>query len=220
MALQDQLRGDSLHDTVNEPSTGSITFQENPNTQNKPQTQTKRARWATTRVNSVKARQKRSNIMRRLSRSKADEKKAEAGGSSSTGSPTSQNSDAASEESEGSRRIYFNQPLPPDMKDENGNPTTHYDRNKIRTARYTPLTFIPKNLYWQFHQVANVFFLIMVILGVSTTKVVRNGHVSDRYIVLLDIYYCQSLSEHGSPGRYRNPYNDQGCDRRLAKNNS
>ena len=170
MALQDQLGGDNLHDTVNEPGTGSITFQENPNVQNKPQTQTKRARWATTRVNSVKARQKRSNIMRRLSRSKADEKKAEAGGSSSTGSPASQNSDATSEEPEGGRRIYFNQPLPTDMKDEHGKPNIQYDRNKIRTARYTPLTFIPKNLYWQFHQVANVFFLIMVILGVSTSR--------------------------------------------------
>ncbi|EMR71793.1 putative phospholipid-translocating p-type atpase domain-containing protein [Eutypa lata UCREL1] len=62
------------------------------------------------------------------------------------------------------RTLFFNQPLPPEFKDEEGNPINSYARNKIRTAKYTPLSFIPKNLWFQFHNVANIFFLFLVIL--------------------------------------------------------
>jgi phospholipid-translocating ATPase len=65
------------------------------------------------------------------------------------------------------RRIYVNQPLPDSEKDEDGRPLQHFPRNKIRTAKYTPLSFIPKNLYFQFHRVANIYFLFVIILGVS-----------------------------------------------------
>ncbi|KAI5300837.1 hypothetical protein KEM55_004570, partial [Ascosphaera atra] len=63
------------------------------------------------------------------------------------------------------RSIYFNQPLPPEMLDEEGQINTHYARNKIRTAKYTPLSFVPKNLYFQFHNVANIYFLFIIILN-------------------------------------------------------
>lgn len=36
--------------------------------------------------------------------------------------------------------------------------------NEIRTAKYTILNFIPKNLFEQFRRVANVYFLILIIL--------------------------------------------------------
>ncbi|EEB06682.1 phospholipid-transporting ATPase [Schizosaccharomyces japonicus yFS275] len=39
-----------------------------------------------------------------------------------------------------------------------------YPRNKIRTTRYTPLSFLPKNLYYQFKNVANIYFLFLIIL--------------------------------------------------------
>ena len=67
----------------------------------------------------------------------------------------------------GQYRIFFNIPLPDDAKDEAGRPIAHFGRNKIRTAKYTPLTFIPKNLWYQFHNIANVYFLILIILSVS-----------------------------------------------------
>lgn len=81
------------------------------------------------------------------------------------------NGDAAPAEEEeydgpGPRTLYFNLPLPDDQKDENGAPKQSYSRNKIRTAKYTPLSFIPKNLYFQFQNIANIFFLFMVILAV------------------------------------------------------
>ncbi|RCK65027.1 Phospholipid-transporting ATPase DNF1 [Candida viswanathii] len=41
-----------------------------------------------------------------------------------------------------------------------------YCRNKIRTTKYSPLSFLPKNIYNQFrHNIANVYFLILIILG-------------------------------------------------------
>ena len=65
------------------------------------------------------------------------------------------------------RTIYFNMRLPPDETHDDGTPLNHYPRNKIRTAKYTPLTFIPKNLWLQFHNVANIYFTFIVILQVS-----------------------------------------------------
>lgn len=65
-------------------------------------------------------------------------------------------------------KVYFNLPLPSEMTDpESGAPLTHYPRNKVRTTKYTPLSFVPKNLYFQFKNVANIYFLFIVILGVS-----------------------------------------------------
>lgn len=76
-----------------------------------------------------------------------------------------------------SRKIYVNMPLPYDMLDDDtGLPATEYPRNKIRTTKYTPLSFVPKNLYYQFQNVANIFFLFIVILGVSFSRFSsRNG---------------------------------------------
>lgn len=63
------------------------------------------------------------------------------------------------------RTIYYNMPLPEDMLDEEGNPIAEYARNKIRTTKYTPLTFFPKNIMFQFHNFANIYFLVLIILG-------------------------------------------------------
>lgn len=66
------------------------------------------------------------------------------------------------------RKVYFNIPLPDDMvSPETGLPIAQYPRNKIRTTKYTPLSFLPKNLYYQFQNVANIYFLFIAILGVS-----------------------------------------------------
>ncbi|KAK6361092.1 hypothetical protein TWF730_004841 [Orbilia blumenaviensis] len=64
------------------------------------------------------------------------------------------------------RHVYVNLPLPPEEQDEDGKPIAQYARNKIRTAKYTPLSFIPKNLWLQFHNVANIYFLFITILQI------------------------------------------------------
>jgi phospholipid-translocating ATPase len=77
------------------------------------------------------------------------------------------------------RTVYFNIPLPAEAVDENGHPVTNYARNKIRTARYTPLSFVPKNLWFQFHNIANVYFLFIVILGVSAPFQLMGNTIGD-----------------------------------------
>ncbi|KAI8321958.1 phospholipid-translocating P-type ATPase, partial [Martensiomyces pterosporus] len=61
------------------------------------------------------------------------------------------------------RTIYVNAPLPAGAFDERGRPA-QYTPNQIRTAKYTVLSFVPKNLFEQFRRVANVYFLFLLIL--------------------------------------------------------
>ncbi|KAF9042681.1 phospholipid-translocating P-type ATPase [Rhodocollybia butyracea] len=62
------------------------------------------------------------------------------------------------------RNVYVNYPLAHSELDQNGEPLARYKRNKVRTSKYTILTFIPKNLFEQFRRVANMFFLVLVVV--------------------------------------------------------
>lgn len=53
------------------------------------------------------------------------------------------------------RRVFVNLPLPDSFLDAAGFPTVEYPANKIRTSKYTVFTFLPKNLWEQFHRIAN-----------------------------------------------------------------
>ncbi|KIM27890.1 hypothetical protein M408DRAFT_329812 [Serendipita vermifera MAFF 305830] len=64
------------------------------------------------------------------------------------------------------RNVYVNCPLSSQDTDSHGRPQTVYVRNKVRTSKYTILTFIPKNLYEQFRRVANLYFLGLVCIQV------------------------------------------------------
>jgi phospholipid-translocating ATPase len=131
----------------------------------------KRIRWATQRVSGKKGVQKRMSIFNRnAARRQADEKKRESTGTELTDPGQQQQAQNAAggegEEGGAGRTIYFNIPLPPSARDEQGRPLQQYKRNKIRTAKYTPLSFIPKNLWFQFQNVANFYFLAIIILDV------------------------------------------------------
>lgn len=64
------------------------------------------------------------------------------------------------------REIYYNQPLPDHMIDPKTNQNKIiYPRNKVRTTKYTPLTFLPMNIFFQFTNIANSYFLFIIILG-------------------------------------------------------
>ncbi|ORE10804.1 phospholipid-translocating P-type ATPase [Rhizopus microsporus var. microsporus] len=54
--------------------------------------------------------------------------------------------------------------LPLEELDDYGQPTHSYISNRIRTAKYTWYTFLPKNLFEQFRGIANIYFLFLVIL--------------------------------------------------------
>lgn len=45
------------------------------------------------------------------------------------------------------------------------NPNRHYRGNRIKTSKYTLLSFLPKNLFEQFHRFANFYFLGIVVLN-------------------------------------------------------
>ncbi|KAF9738294.1 hypothetical protein PMIN06_001830 [Paraphaeosphaeria minitans] len=131
---------------------------------------TKRIRWATHRATGARAENKRMSLKERLHRRVGSngEKKRDSMGKE-TGPPENgdmASSEADSDEQDGGRTVYFGIPLPAHEKDEDGHPLAHFARNKIRTAKYTPLSFIPKNLWFQFHNVANMYFLFIIILGI------------------------------------------------------
>jgi phospholipid-translocating ATPase len=81
------------------------------------------------------------------------------------GSQASEDEDPISNRASELRTVYFNMPLPQELLNESNEPIMDYPRNKIRTTKYTPLSFLPKNILFQFKNIANVYFLIMIILG-------------------------------------------------------
>lgn len=134
----------------------------------------KRMRWATVRRSGSSGARKRLSLLNRVPKvhiSSYEEKQTPDGksnhGEISEDSPMGEVQDV--EESK-SRNIYMNVPLPDEQKTPEGYNKEQFVRNKIRTAKYTPLSFIPKNLYFQFHNIANIYFAFIVILSVSTAN--------------------------------------------------
>jgi phospholipid-translocating ATPase len=84
----------------------------------------------------------------------------------------------------GPRKLYFGLPLPRELQDDEGHPIQQYTRNKVRTAKYTPLSFIPKNLFFQFQNIANIFFLFLVILVVSRPAPLLSRGMPDQSVFI------------------------------------
>jgi phospholipid-translocating ATPase len=146
---------------------------------------TQRARWATRRMTVRSGGSKRQALLDRVQHKNGDGNEKDDGeGHDPNGQENHdaiQNNDEDEEPQDDenpSRTLYFNIPLPDDYLDDEGNPIHIFPRNKIRTAKYTPLSFIPKNLWFQFHNIANIFFLFLVILVVSCHSRLEsvNGH--------------------------------------------
>lgn len=143
-----------------------------------PEISMQRTRWATRKMTVKSGTKKRLSLIGRKQHNRtASEKKRASGGAGSLQQPgeavpeeeevDTQSESAHDEGGPAPRQLYFGQPLPRELQDEEGKPARQFTRNKIRTAKYTPLSFIPKNLFFQFHNVANIFFLFIVILVVS-----------------------------------------------------
>ncbi|KXH48036.1 phospholipid-translocating P-type ATPase [Colletotrichum simmondsii] len=140
---------DPANDPANDPEGPALT--------------TLRTRWATRKMTIKSSNKKRLSIMHRAGHKKHNsEKSRNSGGTESL--QTEANTATDPEEGNGGRKMFFNLPLPAELLDEEGHPSQHFPRNKIRTAKYTPISFVPKNLWFQFQNIANIFFLFLVIL--------------------------------------------------------
>ncbi|PHH88849.1 hypothetical protein CDD83_6975 [Cordyceps sp. RAO-2017] len=135
---------------------------------------TQRARWATRKLTVRSGRIKRLSLLNRGQHRRAGSNEKDSGQGDPNEPPLADLPDGGeshdivsdsgdSQDDSTNRTLYFNLPLPDDLL-EDGHPIYSFPRNKIRTAKYTPLSFVPKNLWFQFHNVANIFFLFLVIL--------------------------------------------------------
>lgn len=64
----------------------------------------------------------------------------------------------------GYRTVVPNHTVPPKTP-KRDHPNGRRVGNKIRTTKYTVLSFLPKNLLEQFHRVANLYFIFIVLLN-------------------------------------------------------
>lgn len=117
----------------------------------------------------------------------------------------------------GPRTIYFNVPLPPEARSEEGHIKAQYARNKIRTAKYTALSFVPKNLWFQFHNIANVYFFFIIILSVSISNSPFRPF-SDLVADFLYIWSLKSRSGFRALDLHLDCDCDQGCCGGFRKN--
>ncbi|KNE61131.1 phospholipid-translocating P-type ATPase, flippase [Allomyces macrogynus ATCC 38327] len=66
-----------------------------------------------------------------------------------------------------------------------GSSAVRFPSNGISTTKYSPLSFLPKNLYEQFRRVANSYFLLMVVLQFIPTLEVADPSFAALPIILI-----------------------------------
>ncbi|KFY27602.1 hypothetical protein V493_03403 [Pseudogymnoascus sp. VKM F-4281 (FW-2241)] len=188
---------------------------------------TKRLRWATQHKKGKNANRARVSILDRLNRRPSRmEKRRESGGMESLGGGGDianidpEEEDKTQEEGEGQRKVHFNIPLPQDELDEDGSPKKTYPRNKIRTAKYTPLSFLPKNIWLQFHNIANVYFFILCILTIFTIFGATDpGLNAAPLIVIVFITAIKDGIEDYRRSNLDDELNNSSCHRLVEWNN-
>lgn len=63
------------------------------------------------------------------------------------------------------REIIPNHTIPDVAPKAKSHPNRNYASNRIKTTKYTIITFLPKNLFEQFHRFANLYFIFVVALN-------------------------------------------------------
>lgn len=93
------------------------------------------------------------------------------------------------------RFLYYNTDVPGEEM-EHGKMKAKYSTNKIRTTKYTPMNFLPKNIISQFKNVANIYFLAVAILsGFSIFGVNDAGLAAVPIIAIVVITAIRDASE-------------------------
>ena len=63
------------------------------------------------------------------------------------------------------RSVIPNHTIPDVAPKAKAHPNRNYASNRIKTTKYTIITFLPKNLFEQFHRFANLYFIFVVALN-------------------------------------------------------
>ncbi|CAJ0580607.1 unnamed protein product, partial [Mesorhabditis spiculigera] len=77
-----------------------------------------------------------------------------------------------------------NQPEGPPRYEQ---PNAHFATNRICTTKYSVITFIPRNLFEQFHRLANVYFVFIVILNMFI-------QTFGKYLAMLPITFVLAIT--------------------------
>lgn len=173
----------------------------------------KRMRWATQRHPGQSGVKKRLSILNRYSKtsfSPFEEKQPNANGDKKITDASPMGQESGEDKEAQSRTIFMNVPLPEEMKTEEGHNKQQFGRNKIRTAKYTALSFIPKNLWFQFHNIANIYFFAIIILQVCVSSE-GTGKLANVVLDLSHFWSLKSWARLCSPDCHSCRYSDQRC---------
>ncbi|KAL2641929.1 hypothetical protein R1flu_009516 [Riccia fluitans] len=84
--------------------------------------------------------------------------------------------------------------------------------NKIRTSKYTFLTFLPRNLFEQFHRIAYIYFLIIVVLN-QIPQLAVFGRTASLFPLVFVLVITAVKDAYEDWGRHRS---DRTENRRLS----
>ena len=85
--------------------------------------------------------------------------------------------------------------------------------NAIRTTKYTIINFIPKNLFEQFHRLANIYFLFIALLNfVPAVQAVGKEVAFIPLLVILGVTMCKDVFED-----YRRYKSDKTVNRKSCR---
>jgi len=100
-----------------------------------------------------------------------------------------------------------------DRKDSN----RKFMNNVLSTTKYTCLTFLPKNLYFQFTKLANAYFLMLVLLQLIPGIGQKNGSVLTAIplCIVVSISMVKDIIEDLGRFKQDKAENDMQCDAAL-----
>lgn len=90
--------------------------------------------------------------------------------------------------------------------------TQHLVDNRLKTTKYTLLSFLPKNLFEQFHRLANVYFVFIALLNfVPAVNAFQPGLALAPVLFILAVTAIKDLWEDYSRHRSDHEINNLGC---------
>lgn len=88
----------------------------------------------------------------------------------------------------------------------------HLADNRLQTTKYTLLSFAPKNLFEQFHRLANVYFVLIALLNfVPAVNAFQPGLALAPVLFILAVTAFKDLWEDYSRHRSDQEINHLGC---------